>query len=51
MLSVSGIGAILGLTILLETGGIGRFAQVGQYASHYYILRDRVPFDVNKAFA
>ena len=124
LLSVSGIGAILGLTILLETGEIGRFAQVGQYASYcrcvgserisngkrkgrgntkngnrylawayveaanfavrynplikryyqrkcarcngvvaiktvahklaracYYILRDRVPFDVNKAFA
>jgi transposase len=124
LLSVSGIGDILGLTILLETGEIGRFAQVGHYASYcrcvgserisngkrkgrgntkngnrylawafveaahfavrynpkikryyqrkcarsngvvalktvahklaracYYILRDRVPFDVDKAFA
>ena len=124
LLSVSGIGDILGLTILLETGEIRRFASVGQYASYcrcvgserisngkrkgrgnrkngnrylawayveaahfavrynaqikryyqrkcsrsntvvaiktvahklaracYYILRDQVPFDVNKAFA
>jgi len=124
LLSVSGIGEILGLTILLETGQIRRFKQVGDYASYcrcvgseklsngkrkgrgntkngnrylawafveaanfavrynpqikryyqrkcarsngivaiktvahklaracYYILRDRVPFDVNKAFA
>lgn len=124
LLSVSGIGEILGLTILLETGEIRRFARVGQYASYcrcvgserisngqrkgrgntkngnkylawafveaahfavrynplikryyqrkrarsnsmvaiktvahklaracYYILRDRVPFDANKAFA
>jgi len=34
LLSVSGIGDILGLTILLETGEIGRFAQVGHYASY-----------------
>jgi len=124
LLSVSGIGEILGLTILLETGQISRFKRVGDYASYcrcvgserisngkrkgrgntkngnrylawafveaanfavrynpqikryyqrkcarsngivaiktvahklarpcYYILRDRVPFDVNKAFA
>ena len=29
-----GIGAILGTTILLETGGIARFAEVGDYASY-----------------
>ena len=34
LLSVSGIGEILALTILLETGDIGRFAQVGHYASY-----------------
>ncbi len=124
LLSVSGIGEILGWTILLETGAISRFAEVGHYASYcrcvgserlsngkrkgrgntkngnrylawafveaahfavrynpvikryyqrkrarshgivaiktvahklaracYYILRDQVPFDVNKAFA
>ena len=124
LLTVSGIGQILGLTIMLETGEIARFAKVGNYASYcrcvgsehlsngkrkgrgntkngnkylawafveaanfavrynpqikryyqrkcarthrivaiktvahklaracYYILRDRVPFDVNKAFA
>lgn len=31
---VPGIGKILGLTILLETGPIERFAQVGDYASY-----------------
>ena len=124
LLTVNGIGEILGLTILLETGAISRFDTVGDYASYcrcvgseklsngkrkgrgntkngnrylawafveaanfavrynaqikryyqrksvrtngivaiktvahklaracYYILRDRVPFDVNKAFA
>jgi transposase len=34
LLSVSGIGDILALTIMLETGDIGRFATVGQYASY-----------------
>lgn len=124
LLTVSGIGEILGLTIVLETGPISRFNTVGDYASYcrcvgseklsngkrkgrgntkngnrylawafveaanfavrynaqikryyqrkrarsngcialktvahklaracYYILRDHVPFDVNKAFA
>jgi len=32
--SVSGIGRILGLTILLETGPIERFKSVGNYASY-----------------
>jgi transposase len=34
LLSVSGIGDILALTIMLETGDIGRFATVGNYASY-----------------
>jgi transposase len=34
LLSVSGIGRILGLTIVLETGPIERFAEVGNYASY-----------------
>ena len=34
LLSVSGIGNILGLTIMLETGDIGRFPKVGNYASY-----------------
>jgi transposase len=34
LLSASGIGQVLGLTIVLETGDIGRFAQVGHYASY-----------------
>lgn len=32
--SVPGIGPILGTTILLETGDVGRFASVGDYASY-----------------
>jgi transposase len=34
LLTVSGIGEILGLTILLETGDIARFAKAGNYASY-----------------
>jgi transposase len=34
LLTVSGIGRVLGLTILLETGPIERFADVGNYASY-----------------
>jgi transposase len=34
LLSVSGIGQVLGLTILLETGPVARFAHVGNYASY-----------------
>jgi len=33
-MSVSGIGDILALTIMLETGDIGRFATAGNYASY-----------------
>jgi transposase len=32
--SIPGVGKILGMTILLETGPIERFAQVGQYSSY-----------------
>jgi transposase len=34
LLTVSGIGSILGLTIMLETGDIRRFATVGRFASY-----------------
>ncbi len=34
LLTVSGIGNILGLTIMLEVGDIGRFASVGHFASY-----------------
>jgi transposase len=34
LLTVPGIGKILGLTIMLETGDIGRFAGVGNYSSY-----------------
>lgn len=37
--SVPGIGLILGLTILLETGAISRFASVGQYASYCRLVK------------
>ena len=32
--TMPGVGTILGLTIMLETGPIGRFAHVGNYASY-----------------
>ena len=34
LLTVNGIGKILGLTIMLETGAISRFHKVGNYASY-----------------
>ena len=34
LLTVNGIGEILGLTILLETGDIGRFERAGNYVSY-----------------
>ena len=34
LLSVQGVGKILALTIMLETGDIGRFEKVGHYASY-----------------
>lgn len=34
LLTVPGIGRILGLTIMLETGPIGRFSKVGNYTSY-----------------
>ena len=34
LLTVSGIGQILGMTIMLETGEIGRFTTVGDFASY-----------------
>lgn len=34
LLTVRGIGHILGLTIMLETGDLGRFATVGHFASY-----------------
>ena len=34
LLTVPGIGKVLGLTIMLETGDIGRFKNVGNYSSY-----------------
>jgi transposase len=34
LISIDGIGLILGLTIMLETGDISRFQKVGHYASY-----------------
>jgi transposase len=34
LLTTSGIGKVLGLTIMLETGPVERFARVGNYASY-----------------
>ncbi len=41
LLGVRGIGKALGLTILLETGEIGRFARVGNYASYCRLVESR----------
>lgn len=35
LLTVNGIGKILGMTIMYETGTIARFAKVGQFASRF----------------
>ncbi len=32
--TIKGVGPVLGLTIMLETGDIGRFASVGDYSSY-----------------
>jgi len=34
LLTMPGVGMILGLTIMMETGDIGRFAKVGNYTSY-----------------
>jgi len=34
LLSIPGVGEILALTIMLETGDVGRFAKVGQFSSY-----------------
>jgi transposase len=34
LLSIPGVGLILGLTIMLETGDVGRFRKVGNYTSY-----------------
>jgi transposase len=39
LLSLPGIGEILGLTIMLEVGEIGRFPEVGNYASYCRCVR------------
>jgi transposase len=39
LLTVDGIGKILALTIMLETGDIGRFAGVGNYVSYCRCVR------------
>jgi len=41
--SVPGIGAILGTTIALETGTIGRFASAGNYASYARCVKSDWP--------
>lgn len=41
LLSVDGIGRILGMTIMYETGPIERFKRVGQYASYARCVNSR----------
>jgi len=38
LVTICGIGKILGLTIMLETGSIERFAKVGDYASYCRVV-------------
>lgn len=48
LLSIPGIGNILGLTITLETGPIGRFASAGDYASYCRAVNSRCESDGKK---
>ena len=41
LLTISGIGKILGLTIMLETGTIERFEKVGNYASYCRVVSSK----------
>ena len=41
LLTVSGIGQMLGMPIMLETGEIGRFATVGDFASYCRCVRSQ----------
>lgn len=41
LLTVNGIGFILGMTIMLETGEISRFPRVGDYASYCRCVQSR----------
>jgi len=41
LLTVPGIGKVLGLTIMLETGDIRRFAEVGNYTSYCRCVKAR----------
>ena len=34
LLTITGVGDVLGLIIMLEVGGINRFEQVGDYSSY-----------------
>ena len=49
LLTIPGIGIILGLTIMLEVGDINRFAKVGDYGSYCRCVRvQRLSNDKNK---
>ena len=41
LLTVPGIGKILGLTIMLETGAIGRFVKAGNYTSYSRCVKSK----------
>ena len=48
LLSIPGIGNILGVTIMLETGPISRFASAGDYASYARTVDSRCDSDGQK---
>jgi len=41
LFSIPGVGRVLSLTVMLETGPISRFAKVGNYASYCRKVRSR----------
>ena len=48
LVTIPGIGNILGITIALETGPIARFASAGQYASYCRTVNSRCTSDGKK---
>jgi transposase len=48
LVTLPGVGNILGITITLETGPIGRFASAGQYASYCRTVDSRCESDGKK---
>jgi hypothetical protein len=50
LLTIPGIGNILGLTIMLEVGNIGRFPKAGNYSSYCRCVENRKTSNGKKKF-